>query len=254
MFSKKPYEYDVYKKERRRFLFFMLIISIIVAGLFYYNVYVSKNTVYITATQSPDSTTWIDVPYYQPVDAPIKSDRKDRDPVKYYNVIAQFDVENSFRYKRNEEMKFDNIFVWDVTMAMGTILPHYFDENLIKAKMDEFVYVGSANVLAHFLEKKGVEYGWKAVSAAQAQQRANSGYPTIAVWLNPDAGEDEREIAYDSPAGHIMIVRPSPTGVGFKTTKGPYIAQAGDVNTMNLNVSDVLSFFKRRKVLYYTHD
>jgi hypothetical protein len=254
MFLKKPYEYDVNKKTRRKlYAFFIFAVLMIGALLYYYRIYLPKHTEILTVTEQPNNTTWIDVPYYKPVNAPILSTKNDRDPVKYYNVIAQFDVENAIRYQKNNGETFSNIFVWDVMRAMGVILPHYFDQFMMPSNENKYVYIGSENIRAHFLAVRGGEYGWKEVKPKIAQLRANQGYPTIGVWVNGDLDIVE-QVPPDKPRGHMMVVRPSPTGTGYERTKGPYISQAGKINTMILNVSDVLGVFKMSNVTYYTHE
>lgn len=57
---------------------------------------------------------------------------------------------------------------------------------------------------------------WKPVDVETARQRAESGFPTLAVWKNPTGGH-----------GHIALLVPAP----LKDPGGVYVAAAGLRNT-----------------------
>ena len=147
----------------------------------------------------------------EPIDAPYTNDLNDRSAYKYAEVIKQFQVTTSKRYQ-NDENTYCNIFVWDVTRAMGAEIPHWSKE---KKEMRVYQIVA-------WLKKDGKEKGWSLVPLRYAQQMANEGKPTIAIWKNPKNNK-----------GHVAIVRPG--SIGFPD--GPAIAQAGNliVNADHLN-------------------
>lgn len=137
----------------------------------------------------------------QPTDAPNTNNQHERSAYNYANVIKQFDVEHSKRYE-NDDYTYCNIFVWDVTRAMGAEIPHWSNE-----RKEMKVYQ-----IIEWLRKDGKAKGWRLAPANFAQQMANDGKPAIAIWKNPRNDE-----------GHVAVVRPG--SVGFP--EGPAIAQAG---------------------------
>jgi hypothetical protein len=252
---RKYYEYDINKDRRRALIItFCVLIVLAVATYFLLDIYVFVEEENQNIVEIPIEPGWLNDVYWIPVNAPLKNDIDNRSPEEYYNVIAQFQVESSDRYAKKDDNTFCNIFTWDVASAMNVRIPHYFDDKLMPADEEAYVYTGSANVRACFLEIRGKEYGWKVVDAKTAQLRANEGYPTIGVWKNNNAAVDDNGVSAHYPSGHMMVVRPSPTGISYRRIKGPYIAQAGEENTMLANVSDVMSIVKKSQVIYYTHD
>ena len=140
----------------------------------------------------------------------------------YNRAIDQFNVRTNGRYKPFKLGKGDtycNIFAWDVSIAMGAEVAHWVgsdgkapkDNNTGKREL-------GANSTAQWLKKYGEDYGWRTVSAKEAQKRANQGYPTVGSFDN-------------SPrVGHIVVVRPETSSKHFSSSAGPVIAQAGSSN------------------------
>jgi len=251
---RKPYEYDINKKARKSWTIALVVIVVVAAAAFVYFRFFFPEPAEETLPEVSDDLRWLNRDFWVEVEAPLTNDDENRSPENYYNVIAQFQVETSPRYQKKDDNTFCNIFAWDIARAMNVKLPHYYKKNLMPADADDYYYTGSANVRACFLEVRGREYGWKTVDAKTAQQRANEGYLTIGVWKNTSAQADENGVSEHYPSGHIMIIRPQPTGIQFRRIKGPYISQAGEENTMLANVSDVMTFIKKTQVIYYTHD
>ena len=252
---RKPYEYDYNKRERRAAIATLIIILFLaVVGYFLFTRFISDPLKEEKEKELTGSITWINEQFWIALDPPLINEREERSPENYYNVIAQFRVEDAERYASKDGETYCNIFAWDVCSAMDTVLPQYYTKDLMPATMEDYYYTGSANVRACFLEVRGREYGWKEVDAKTAQESADQGHPTIGIWKNPSAVADDNDVLSHRPSGHVMVVRPSPTGVPFRKSKGPFIAQAGEINTMIANVSDVMSFIKRSQVVYYTHD
>lgn len=159
------------------------------------------------------------------LDAPIQGDPRNPSADTYNRVIDQFDVETNPRYAQNHQGKgetYCNIFAWDVTRAMGAEIPHYVqsvESGIPSAGTDGQEL--DANATNDWLNQHGADYGWREVSAEEAQALANQGYPTVASWKNP------------GDIGHIAVVRP-----GELTDAGPEIAQAGGVNRNDTHVQD----------------
>ncbi len=155
---------------------------------------------------------------WEVANAPLTNNVGQRDPDTYRAVMNQFNVESNPRYTVNKNGIGDtycNIYVWDVTRAMGAEIPHYL------TSAGEPVSTGgagitetNANMVNDWLNTYGPKYGWKQVSAEEAQQYANQGMPAITSWKNP------------SGHGHLQMVSPSADG-GYDTVNGVAISQAG---------------------------
>jgi len=179
----------------------------------------------------------------RPVDAPLKGDPNHRTPEIYNNVINQFAVARNPRYAIRDSSgdgkpdTFCNIFVWDVTRAMGAEIPHWVDK---RTGQPTTVYNYSqsreldANATMDWLRQHGAQYGWRQVSAEEAQRLANQGHPTMVGWKNPRG------------IGHVAIVRP-----GNINERGPAIAQAG---ATNVNYAHVRDTFGNVPVEYWVND
>ena len=186
-----------------------------------------------------------------PLNAPRTNSPAHRGAHDYASVIDQFRVETSARYEPGTDT-YCNIFVWDVTRAMGAEIPHYVLENPAGASgVDELgKFTAPADLLKElkvnptvaWLTKSGVYHGWKRVEAKAAQHMANDGHPTIAIWPNPDAQQP----------GHVAMVRPGSLPLG---PEGPAIAQAG---RLVLDADHLDTGFKdpalQRPVQYWYHE
>ena len=64
-----------------------------------------------------------------PTNPIVKGNEECRSPALLDRLIEQFDVENSARYTPHKHGgdTYCNIFVWDVTSALGAEIPHYVD-------------------------------------------------------------------------------------------------------------------------------
>ncbi len=140
-----------------------------------------------------------------PVTAPLTSGSSARSREVYEKVIAQFEVTRNHRYRANAVtgQTFCNIFVWDVTAAMGAPLSHWWLGREL-----------TANEVIQWLEgANGAAHGWrKELNATAARVSALAGRPTVAVWKNPIA----------SKPGHMAMVLPDSMDL--------VIAQAGKEN------------------------
>jgi peptidoglycan hydrolase-like protein with peptidoglycan-binding domain len=175
----------------------------------------------------------------QPTNPPLRGDPSRRNRSTYDNVINQFAVGNNGRYTPRDSSgdgirdTFCNIFVWDVTRAMGAEIPHWVDSNGNRANVGQGREL-SANGTVDWLRSHGNRHGWKKVSAEEAQRLANQGHPAVAVWKNTGG------------IGHVAVVRP-----GEVTSRGPAIAQAG---SQNFNKGHVKDSFGNAPVEYWVSD
>ena len=156
----------------------------------------------------------------------------------YSQVINQFAVGDNPRYLAGQGKTYCNIFVWDVTRAMGAEVPHWVDSggNIVApgaAGASEININGGVN----WMRSHGIpNHNWRSVTPAEAQDAANQGLVSVVMWKNPTGGH-----------GHTAIVRP-----GTLNGNGPEIAQAG---RHNFNLGRVANGFGNLSpLLYVVHD
>ena len=175
----------------------------------------------------------------------VTSTASNRSAAALNRVIDQFHVETNPRYEKNKKGYGDtycNIFMWDVTRAMGAEIPHYVDPVTLEPKYYPDVKGArelTANGIYQWLEKKGAEYGWKEVSAETAQQLANQGRPVVTTKKN------------NSGSGHVQVVRPSANGT-YNPATGVTVAQAGGKNVSYTTMS-ALYGTSNPPFRYYAH-
>ncbi len=178
-----------------------------------------------------------------PVNPPLVNEPGQRDRAMYANVINQFGVGSNPRYtprdidKNGSQDTFCNIFVWDVTRAMGAEIP--FHVSLEDGHSPVAVAKGNymdANEMTRWLSEHGTKYGWREVSAEEAQSSANAGQPAVVAWDS-----------HSSKAGHVAVVRPGE----YSEKDGPVIAQAG---RNNLNETTVSKTFANKTPRYFVHE
>lgn len=203
-------------------------------------------TVNAAAATVPVSGQSIPSESWKPVYPPITNAAGARSAANYRAVINQFDVENNRRYAVNKLGNGDtycNIFVWDVTRAMGAEIPYLVDAQTGEARSfsdTSGAYYMTANRMSDWLAKYGAQNGWKRVSAQEAQQYANQGHPAVAVWKNPNGH------------GHVQVVCPSADGT-YDAQKGVTIAQAGRKLYDYAYISQVYGKNTLKDVAYYVH-
>lgn len=158
-------------------------------------------------------------------------------------VVGQYDVEHNARYQRTSKATFCNIYVWDILRAMGAEIPHWVLNNAPATSNTRGARELNANATYNWLRDCGAQYGWTVVSAADAQKRANAGYPAVAVWKNPNP----------SRSGHIAIVMPEGDGWYYSSSRGPVITQAGAKNYDRCSASTGFGSSRLSAIVYYTH-
>lgn len=179
---------------------------------------------------------------WRPATPAVTSDTDSRSPALYNAVISQFRVETAERYKPfREGSTYCNIFLWDVTSAMGAEIPHYTDPET-GAPVDYPDVKGAkqmgAIAIDEWLKTYGPEYGWRQVDAETAQRYANEGRPAVT-----SAGS----------LGHVQIVCPSRDG-GYDPVRGVTVAQAGRIVTNYTYLSSTYSTNGQQSVSYFVHD
>jgi len=181
--------------------------------------------------------------FWRPTSPAIVSSEEDRSPALYRAVIDQFSVETAERYRPfRDGNTYCNIFVWDVTSAMGAEIPHYTDPATGEARYyPDIRGAKSMGAIAtcEWLQKHGAGYGWREVDAETAQMHANEGKPAIT-----SAGK----------LGHVQIICPSRDG-GFDPIRGVTISQAGSTVTNYRHISGIYSANAlANSVRYWIHD
>jgi hypothetical protein len=172
----------------------------------------------------------------------------ERSAANYDAVINQFDLsDQNSRYWPDKGKTYCNIFLWDVTMAMGVEIPHWlkngtndpyaYNRSITYKENASIAHEVRANEIADWLKEVGIKYGWRAVSAQEAQMAANLGKPTVGVWHNPKG------------IGHVVIVRPNLSGDGEI-----HIAQAGASNYSRGKLSEHKSSSFKKGVVFYVHE
>lgn len=169
---------------------------------------------------------------------PLTNAAGDRDPAIYAQVINQFAVGDNPRHLAGHGETYCNIFVWDVTRAMGTEIPHWIDgAGNIAVPGAPHTNEININGGVNWMRSHGVpQHGWKKVTPQEAQDAANQGLVSVVMWKNPTGGH-----------GHTAVVRP-----GSINQKGPEIAQAGRHNFNWGRIAD--GFGSLSPLEYFTHD
>jgi len=165
-----------------------------------------------------------------------------RNPLLYQQVIDQFQVETQNRYKIKGHDTYCNIFMWDVTSAMGAEIPHWVDEKTgVPRRFPDIKGARelNANDTVDWLRTYGKDYGWIKVSAEEAQMAANKGEPAITAFKNPGG------------RGHFQIIRPSE--YGYDKERGVFIAQAGAKNFNSGYITQVYQKNRLNEIEYYIH-
>ena len=168
---------------------------------------------------------------------PLTNSPGQRDPAVYSQVINQFAVGENPRYTPGDGKTYCNIFVWDVTRAMGAEVPHWLDDAAnIGVPGAPHAHEININGGLIWMRAHSAAHGWRSVNGEQAQDAANQGLIAVVMWQNQTGGH-----------GHTAMVRP-----GTLNALGPEIAQAG---AHNFNRGHVKNGFGNHGPLeYFVHD
>lgn len=153
---------------------------------------------------------------WRPIDPIITSDETDRSAENYNAVIDQLWVEKNQRYADKANVTWCNIFMWDVTKAMGAEIPYYVNNITGEAEqyrqgIFEVAHQQSAKDYFYWLRKHGADYGWRKVSAAEGQSAANRGRPAVVLYRS----------------GHCQVIRPFREDGSHNSGRDICYAQAG---------------------------
>ncbi len=174
----------------------------------------------------------------------ITSNIGQRSADNYRAVINQFNVETNQRYAINKQGQNDtycNIFLWDVTRAMGAEIPHFTDAAGAPVSTGaNGAKELNANMVNDWLNTNGQAYGWTRVSAEEAQYYANMGMPAVTSWKNP------------SGHGHVQVVSPSVDG-RYDPSRGVAIAQAGSKLKNYDYITSIYGAGTLPQVQYFVH-
>jgi len=180
----------------------------------------------------------------KPCTPAITSNESNRSAALYRQVIDQFQVETNPRYEVNKKGHGDtycNIFMWDVTSAMGAEIPHYVDSQTGAPKTypdTKGASEMSANSIYNWLHEHGSNYGWFEVTPEQAQALANQGRPVVTAFKK-------------TGHGHVQVVCPSKDGL-YDDKRGVTIAQAGRNLTSYRPITSIYNA-SLPKVKYFAH-
>jgi hypothetical protein len=153
---------------------------------------------------SDGSYSFIERDEYRPVDPELLPNYgPNRNTEDYVKTIEFFQVETSKRYQKNSTTTFCNIYVSDVTAALGVPIPRWLNGEKMRA----------TTILGWIQTSEAIEHGWHMVSAEEAQSKANLGIPTVAI-----------------TPGHIGMIVPGEGRVDENGMFWPSSAQAGRLN------------------------
>jgi len=161
-----------------------------------------------------------------------------RSAVNYVAVAKQFDVENNPRYARGHAKPgvgretYCNIFLWDVTLAMGCEIPHWIDPATFVSVPMGKGREQDANTVCDWMAQHSLSNGWMVCGEKQARLRASGGFPTVVAWKNPGG------------IGHVAVILP---GSDFT-----HIAQSGGTNFFDGDIHK--GFGALGPLVFYTHD
>ena len=180
---------------------------------------------------------------WRPATPIVTSSEDDRSAALYTSVIKQFRVETAERYRpyRNG-YTYCNIYMWDVTKAMGAEIPHYIDPATgepreypdVKGAMEM-----NARATDDWLMKYGDKYGWIHVDPETAQRYANEGKPAVTTGGTLD---------------HVQVVCPSANGE-YDPVRGVTVAQAGSIVTSYRYIKELYSSSAlNNHIKYWVHE
>lgn len=190
----------------------------------------------------PVNAPWLyDAPWL-PLTAALTSGSACRTPELLERVVGQFGLDTAKRWEKHvvelaEGKRVDtycNVALSDLTKALGCEIPRWWQRGALMVQL-------SANDQQRWLRREGVQHGWRGCTVAEAQARANMGYPAATTWLNPEV----HPVTKREQPGHVGLFVPDRGELGL------FIAQAGMTNFSRGTLS---SGFGARAVLCFTHD
>ena len=184
---------------------------------------IDPNILMLSSTNTGLTRATLPLEIWKPAIPQITSNEDNRSPERYSSVVNQFRVDTAERYRPYRDgYTYCNIFVLDVTRAMGAHIPHL-----------------GAIAMCEWLGTTGAEHGWREVDAETAQMHANEGKPAVT-----SAGS----------VGHVQMVIPSRDGA-YDPVRGVAIAQAGSIVSSYTHISNIYSNNTiTNQVRYFIHE
>lgn len=179
---------------------------------------------------------WLQRAAWHAVTAPDTCGSMERSAAFLDRIISQFDVENAERYRPNAKQTWCNIFVSDVTKALGCEIPRVILKGASYAEQNAnemFDWMFSTGTLFH---------GWREINAQEARSFADAGKVAVAMYKNP--GRLGMLGIRVSAPGHVAMLTPS------HGQDGVWIAQAGRVNFRR---APLAQGFGNLNVLFFGH-
>jgi hypothetical protein len=179
-------------------------------------------------------TAIVPAPWFPWAGDGIKTDSGVRRPILLMKVVDQFRVETTSRYQPKDGQTFCNIYLWDVTRALGAEIPHWIEVG----DMEGGTPVRHELNINHTIQRleAGLVEGWSECTAEHARAASNLGCPTVATWLNSSG-----------PHGHVAVCLPSTTG------EEQQVSQAGSVCFSQGGISRAFGPDKLPAVRWWTH-
>lgn len=164
---------------------------------------------------------WMTTPAWVPVDIPSAKLPHSHDKLR--KVVDELNVEKSNRYKRRDGQTFCNIFVWDVTRAMGCEIPHWVNDDGSPASVGKGREL-NANGIVRWMDTQGPANGWVDADRKTSMDAAARGHVVVLGWDSKSA-----------KPGHVAVMLAEGT-----------IAQAGARNFVGETISQGFGKLKPR--------
>lgn len=186
---------------------------------------------------------WLYLHPWLPLTALLTSGSACRTAELLLRVVAQFGLDTAARWLKHVSTQangektlatYCNIWLSDVTKALGCEIPRWWQHGALLVEL-------SANDQQRWLQGEGLRHGWRPCTVAEAQARANMGYPAVVTWRNPEVDP----VTKREHPGHVALFVPD------QGEEGLFIAQAGLTCFSRGSLS---SGFGARTVLCFTHD
>jgi len=147
-------------------------------------------------------------------------------------VIAQFQVATNPRYTQRDSNTFCNIFLWDVTRALGCEIPHWV-LNGISTPPGIGSELNAVGTVA-WMRTYGNQNGWRKVTEGEARGAASQGYPAVVLFAPPVG------------IGHVAVLQPTMSATTL-------IAQAGVSNFEKKPLSSGFGTRKEPVIEFWVH-
>lgn len=156
---------------------------------------------------------WLDTPAWVPIDIP--ASKLPRSEQKLRQALKELAVEKSPRYKAREGQTWCNIFVSDITRALGCEIPHWVAPDGSPADPGKGKEQNANRMFDWLKGEPGASRGWVEADRQTAMDAAARGHTVVVAWHSGSV-----------KPGHIALLLPEGT-----------IAQAGRRNFVGESIS-----------------